>query len=106
MYNEYDRGNNVYCYDYGARFYDPTVSRFFTLDPKSETYSFQSPFTYVANNPILFIDKNGENPYALVYKAAELTLAALASVAIIHMARRMDEVGFIESQYQDEEERR
>ena len=32
------------------------------MDPKTEEYSFQSPYTYAANNPILFIDENGENP--------------------------------------------
>lgn len=46
------------CYDYGARFYDPAVARFHIIDPKAETYSFQTPYAYVINNPI----KNGEGP--------------------------------------------
>jgi hypothetical protein len=42
--------------------YDPDGSRFFNLDPKAEQFPWQSPYIYAANNPIRFIDKNGENP--------------------------------------------
>jgi len=52
-------------YDYGARFYDPELGIFHTVDPLAERFSFQSPFAYAANNPILYIDKNGENPALL-----------------------------------------
>jgi RHS repeat-associated protein len=49
----------IHWYDYGARFYDPQLGRFHTLDPLSESYSYQSPFVYAANNPIRFIDWMG-----------------------------------------------
>ena len=55
-------------YDYGARFFDAQLGRFHTLDPLSEKYSFQSPFVYGANNPILLIDKNGEGPEDIITK--------------------------------------
>jgi RHS repeat-associated protein len=64
LYNgkEYQDDFGLNWYDYGARFYDAQIARFHTLDPLSEKYSFQSPFAYAANNPILFIDFMGLGP--------------------------------------------
>jgi RHS repeat-associated protein len=48
-------------YDYGARFYDPTISRFSTQDRFAEKYIVVNPYQYGANNPIRFIDMNGDS---------------------------------------------
>jgi RHS repeat-associated protein len=44
--------------DYG---YDPATGRRWNIDPLSWKYSFQTPYAYAANNPIRYIDVNGEN---------------------------------------------
>ncbi|MEQ9167578.1 MAG: RHS repeat-associated core domain-containing protein, partial [Fulvivirga sp.] len=59
---EFQKDLDLNQYAYGARFYDPAISRFTTLDPKAETYSNWSPYLYGANNPIRYEDTNGEGP--------------------------------------------
>ena len=53
---------NLDWYDYGARFYDPSLGRWYVIDPAVENHLFQSPYVYSENNPVLFIDYNGEAP--------------------------------------------
>jgi RHS repeat-associated protein len=47
-------------YYYGARYYDPKVSIWLSVDPKAEKYYSLSPYVYVADNPVNAIDPTGE----------------------------------------------
>lgn len=46
-------------YYYGARYYDPKISLWLSVDPLAEDYPSISPYCYVANNPINAIDPDG-----------------------------------------------
>lgn len=52
-------GLNVY--DYGNRNYDPAIGRFFNIDRFAEKYNDRTPYNYAANNPILYIDVQGDS---------------------------------------------
>ena len=48
-------------YDSAARWYYPAIMRTTTVDPHAERYPSISPYAYVANNPIMFIDPDGRD---------------------------------------------
>ena len=58
---EYHQELGLGLYDYGARMYDPAIGRFTTQDRFSEKYFGMAPYQYAANNPILFVDVNGDS---------------------------------------------
>ena len=64
MYNgkELQEDFNLDWYNYGARFYDPALGRFMTVDPLAEVMSNITPYHYTYNNPISFIDPTGLIP--------------------------------------------
>ncbi len=76
-FNSYQRENsipNVYQYngkekqdeldlgwlDYGARMYLPELGRWKAIDKRTDEFQGASPYSYCINNPLIFVDPDGE----------------------------------------------
>jgi RHS repeat-associated protein len=60
LYNKKEKQEETGNYDYGARFYDPLISRWTSIDPLAEKYDSWSAYNYVKNNPVKLIDPDGK----------------------------------------------
>lgn len=62
---EYEDALGLNMYEYGARNYDPAVGRWMNVDNLSELYYDFSPYVYAANNPVYYVDPDGN--YIRIY---------------------------------------
>ena len=49
-------GSMLEWYDFGARFYDPMLGRWFNVDPAGQ---YTNPYLFCGNSPMMYIDKDG-----------------------------------------------
>lgn len=67
-------------YDFGSRMYDPVVGRWFNVDPKLQ---FVNPYSYCANNPILYVDPNGED--IVLYFDNNVSITVTTNLVNVHI---------------------
>jgi RHS repeat-associated protein len=62
-YSTYEKEDDfgIGVFDAHARVYDPTVPRFWSIDEMAEKNQQFSPYSYAANNPILYTDPDGRD---------------------------------------------
>lgn len=58
---ELDRMHGLDWYDYFTRMHDSSLGRFTIMDPLAEKYYSISPYVYCINNPVKFIDLQGDS---------------------------------------------
>jgi len=61
-YNGKEFNEDLGLYDYGARWYDPAIARWTSVDPLAGKFSGWSPYNYVKGNPIRLVDPDGMAP--------------------------------------------
>jgi RHS repeat-associated protein len=70
-------------YDFGARMYDPRLGRWMSVDPQARIQPGWSPYKAFLDNPILFIDPEGETEYGVHITLSAKTGTWISTVSTI-----------------------
>jgi len=62
-FNGKELDNETGMYYYGARYYEPRLSVWMSVDPMIEKYARMSSYNYCINNPLRYIDPDGRDEY-------------------------------------------
>ena len=66
LFNAKELDEETGMYYYGARYYEPRLSLWISCDPKQGKYPYFTTYCYALNNPIKFVDPDGEDVFVSV----------------------------------------
>ena len=66
---EFDEETDMYYY--GARYYEPRLSLWMSVDIMQEKYPNVSSYVYCINNPIILIDSDGKDIYPILFQPTD-----------------------------------
>ncbi len=92
--SEFANEEGLEMYDFGSRFYDAQLGRWFTVDPAMQ---FHNPYLAMGNNPVMYISPDGEFIFAAVgigILANALITGALIGAASYTASVAMSSGGF------------
>lgn len=69
-YNGKELNTELNWYDYGARWYDPAMVRWTSVDPLATEFAAHSPYQYAYNNPLRFVDPDGRSADDIILRGA------------------------------------
>ena len=67
-------GDGLVLYDFGARYYTPSIPQWTTMDPLSEKYYSISPYVYCVGDPISIVDPTGQDGIYIVFPDYVITV--------------------------------
>ncbi len=70
--------------NFGSRQYDPRLGKFLSMDPLWQKYPHMSPYQGMGNNPLLFVDPDGESIWLYITRRKD-ALTTLKYLAMIYM---------------------
>lgn len=80
-------GSMLGWYDFGARFYDPVLGRWFNMDPASQV---ANPYLFCGNSPMMYVDKDGR----IFWLIPAIAIGAAIGAASYTMSIAFSEGGF------------
>jgi RHS repeat-associated protein len=83
-------------YDFGARMLDPRIGRFFAVDKFANKFPSQSPYAISRNNPILYLDEDGNYAIEVHYR-----IAYDAAIKAGYSKEIADKIAYMSSTYAD-----
>ena len=98
---ELDRMHGLDLHDHGARWSDTNLGRWWKMDPLAEKYTWMSPYVLCADNPLKYVDPNGEDNYTFFRSIEERLASGAFSDEEIHGVIKIYAHGVYEDKYDE-----